>query len=610
MSTATVIAARGGDQRALDALVAEYLPLIYNIVGRALQGHADVDDVVQETMLRIVDGLPRLREADSFRSWAVAIAMSQIRDRHRRQVQAPLVGDWADPTDTADPGADFADLAITRLRLSGQRQEVAEATRWLDHDDRELLSLWWLEAAGQLDREEVVEALHLTRQHAAVRIQRMKAQLDAARAVVRALAARPRCPELMSVVHSWDGRPSALWRKRLARHTRECRQCDTAWTDMVAAERLLAGISLVPVPFIFTAAAAKTGALLTATGTTAAVKTGGVKALLVGWFAASKPALVGIAATVALAGTAGAVYVATEGDDKPAVVAAGPSDAAVPPPPALEPAPPASSAPPSSAAPTPTPSKTTAAALPPATKSAKKGVSTNDKFGANNAPAIKDVKAGWYYDWSPNPVASVAGVEFVPMVWNGDNLAANLAKAKQNGKALLAFNEPDLKEQSNMTPAQVLDLWPQLQATGLRLGSPAPAYGADTAGGWFDQFMTGIKDRGYRVDFITLHWYGGDFGPDAANQLKRYVTNVYNRYKLPIWLTEYALMRFDNGTVYPSTDQQVAFVNSSTSMLQGLSFVERYSWFLLYTSKSGDTGLYSNGSTPTQVGAAYRAAGG
>jgi RNA polymerase sigma factor (sigma-70 family) len=597
MGTATVIAARDGDQRALDALVSEYLPLIYNIVGRALQGHADVDDVVQETMLRIVDGLPRLREPDSFRSWAVAIAMHQVRDRHRRQTQAPLVGDWADPTDTADPGADFADLAITRLRLSGQRQEVAEATRWLDHDDRELLSLWWLEAAGQLEREEVVDALRITKQHAAVRIQRMKAQLDAARAVVRALAARPRCPELHAIVTSWDGRPSALWRKRLARHTRDCERCDRAWMDMVAAERLLAGISLVPVPFVFTAAAAKTGAL-TAGG-------GGLKALILGWFGAAKPALAGVAATVAIAGAAGAVYVATNGEQKPAVVSQPGGSPSVQISATGSPVAP-SSAPPSSAA----PSKSAPVALPPAVKSPKKGVSTNGKVTFNQA-AVKDMKAGWYYNWSPSPsFGATSGVEFVPMVWGTSNVDADVAKAKTNGKVLLGFNEPDLKEQSNMSPEQVLDLWPKLQASGLRLGSPSVAYGGDTAGGWLDRFMSGAKSRGYRVDFITLHWYGGDFGPDAPNQLKRYLQNVYNKYKLPIWLTEYALMRFEGGTVYPSMDQQVSFVKSSTSMLEGLSFVERYAWFILYSSKAGDTGLYSNGTTPTGVGAAYRAAGG
>jgi DNA-directed RNA polymerase specialized sigma24 family protein len=54
---ALVLAAQDGDPRAVDRLVAEYLPLVYNVVGRALDGHADVDDVVQETMLRCVTGL-------------------------------------------------------------------------------------------------------------------------------------------------------------------------------------------------------------------------------------------------------------------------------------------------------------------------------------------------------------------------------------------------------------------------------------------------------------------------------------------------------------------------------------------------------------------------
>ncbi len=74
----TIAAAQDGDRRALDELVEGWLPLVYNIVGRALNGHADVDDVVQETMLRAVGNLGSLRDPDSFRSWLVAIAMRQI----------------------------------------------------------------------------------------------------------------------------------------------------------------------------------------------------------------------------------------------------------------------------------------------------------------------------------------------------------------------------------------------------------------------------------------------------------------------------------------------------------------------------------------------------
>ena len=48
------------------------------------------------------------------------------------------------------------------------------------------------------------------------------------------------------------------------------------------------------------------------------------------------------------------------------------------------------------------------AALPPAVKSPKKGVSTNGKVTFNQA-AVKDMKAGWYYNWSPSPTLRRAG---------------------------------------------------------------------------------------------------------------------------------------------------------------------------------------------------------
>ncbi|MEU5333151.1 sigma-70 family RNA polymerase sigma factor [Streptomyces asoensis] len=242
---ALVTAARSGDQAAQDALVGAYLPLVYNIVGRALNGSVDVDDVVQDTMLRVLDSLDGLRDPASFRSWLVAIAMNQVRAHWHRQQPAQGAMDEAD--DVADPGADFVDLTIVQLQLSGQRQETARATRWLEPDDRGLLSLWWLECAGELTRPEIAAALALSPQHTAVRVQRMKAQLEAARVVVRALDARPQCQELRAELAGWDGRPSALWRKRVARHARGCARCSGLWSGLMPAEGLLAGLALVGV---------------------------------------------------------------------------------------------------------------------------------------------------------------------------------------------------------------------------------------------------------------------------------------------------------------------------------------------------------------------------
>src|SRR5277367_3692795 len=88
-----VIAAQHGDRGALDDLLARYLPLIYNIVGRALDGHADTDDVVQETMFRAVRGIGDVRDPAAFRSWLVAVAVRQVRDHLTGRPPLHLVGE-------------------------------------------------------------------------------------------------------------------------------------------------------------------------------------------------------------------------------------------------------------------------------------------------------------------------------------------------------------------------------------------------------------------------------------------------------------------------------------------------------------------------------------
>ncbi|MFD6172254.1 RNA polymerase sigma factor [Streptomyces coeruleorubidus] len=321
---ATITAAQSGDRQALDELVAGWLPLVYNIVGRALNGHADVDDVVQETMLRAVDNLGSLRDPDSFRSWLVAIAMRQIRDRARRRT--------ADRLEEA-PSADFAELTVLRLQLEGQRREVAEAARWLDDEDRQLMSLWWLEVAGELTRRELAAAIGVTRQHAAVRVQRMKERLETSRGIVRALDGA--CPDLRELTGRWNGRPDSVWRKRLARHIRGCGYCGGTHETVVPAERLLVGIALVPLPVGFTLSLAFGGK------TAVAATSAGWSAKLLG--ALTKPA---VAMTAGATIVAGGAYVVTQPPDAP------------PPRAAVTPTATATSGPPPSATPSPTPTPT------------------------------------------------------------------------------------------------------------------------------------------------------------------------------------------------------------------------------------------------------------
>jgi RNA polymerase sigma factor (sigma-70 family) len=653
---ALVRAARDGDPHALSALVAETLPLVYNLAGRALHRQADLDDVVRDAMLRVLDGLGGLEDPEAYRSWLVASTLDRVREHARRGAGAEArTSMYAQAPAYADLGSDFVGITVLRLGLTEQRGDVAEATRWLDAEDRELLSLWWLEEAGHLDRRELAEALGLSPRHAAVRVHRMKRQLDTARGIVYALREASHCRALRSAARDWDGAPSPLWRKRFDRHVRNCAVCAPQDRALIPVGRLLRGLALVPVPEAWrTTALDPDGAAGAGYDVSSLEATTHIPRVPNSVGATShraddqprrrrQPLFI---AGVAIAAVAVAAFVVVPGR-RPATVPF--SDGTVPVPAAALPSttapgritlsasPSSSGSRGASAGPSRTPSRPAAASssvapststpsssapaaggnavapVVPAQTSARKGVGAWTFTGDDQA--LAESGASWFYTWSSSSEGlSAPGVGFVPMIWGSGSVTSSaLAQAKDSTSCgcLLGFNEPDNSGQSNMTPAQALALWPQLMSTGLQLGSPAVASGGATPGGWLDQFMTGAQQDGYRVNFITLHWYGSDFNTtDAVNQLQTYIQAVYNRYHLPIWLTEFALISFANGgETYPTETQQAAFLTAATTMLDNLPYVQRYAWFGLgATSGQLSSGLYDAGPSATPVGTAFEAA--
>lgn len=225
--TARVVAAQAGDRRALEDLLGARLPFVYTIVRRAMSAGPEVDDVVQETMLRALRELPRLTHPESFRAWLAAITIRQIsthRHRGRRRAAEALALD--DLTENEEvSGLSFEDASVLHLQIADQRRQLVRARQWLTPDDQAVLSLWWLEATGQLTRSELAAALDVSVAHATVRVQRMHAQLELTRTLTAAIENRPRCADLESVLHGWSGRPESVWRKRILRHTRSCPIC-------------------------------------------------------------------------------------------------------------------------------------------------------------------------------------------------------------------------------------------------------------------------------------------------------------------------------------------------------------------------------------------------
>jgi hypothetical protein len=252
----------------------------------------------------------------------ITIALRQLtearqragRERVRRAEQVP---------DRRDPSIDIERSVGLRLVLTDEQQELERAAAWLDDGHREALTLWWLEARGDLGRAESAAAFGEPVAHFGVRVQRMRQQLDTARAIVRVLAAEPRCADLEQVLASWDGTPTPLWRKRIAAHLRDCSRCSTRSERLADPALLLASVPLVAPPPHLTAsvsALARAGTAVHggAAGTAVAAKSG---ATFLG-VGAAKVAATAAAVLVLSGGIAAVVVARAGGGERPQPAAA------------------------------------------------------------------------------------------------------------------------------------------------------------------------------------------------------------------------------------------------------------------------------------------------
>ncbi|MCE6959366.1 hypothetical protein LAZ40_09910 [Cereibacter sphaeroides] len=232
----------------------------------------------------------------------------------------------------------------------------------------------------------------------------------------------------------------------------------------------------------------------------------------------------------------------------------------------------------------------------------------------NKGTALNDLDRlgiDWYYNWTEIPLwdcdATPDGSSFVAMIQNEAALANGaLTRLKASGaQVLLGFNEPDNINQANMTVARALQLWPQLEATGLRLGSPVASpestLGPDS---WLGRFMAGAEAQGLRVDFINVHYYTDT--PDIG-AFKAWLEEVYAQYQKPIWVTEWSLADWTGQKSF-TWAEQAAFAEAGAEMMDDLDFVERQSWFAGYEGGDGwylNSGVFNGTGGETTVGNMY-----
>ena len=180
------------------------------------------------------------------------------------------------------------------------------------------------------------------------------------------------------------------------------------------------------------------------------------------------------------------------------------------------------------------------------------------------------------------------------------------------GNILLGFNEPDMASQANMTRGA--GARPVAQADGDGHDARQPRGGVRRRHAWRLARPVHGRREGSAATGSTSSPCTGTAATSAPARRSRssqcYLQAIYDRYHLPIWLTEFALTSYSGGTAtFPAEAQQAAFLTAATTMLDGLSYLQRYAWFALPTSSgSGTTGLFDPGPSATQVGRAFESA--
>ncbi len=206
----------------------------------------------------------------------------------------------------------------------------------------------------------------------------------------------------------------------------------------------------------------------------------------------------------------------------------------------------------------------------------KKGVGVWDPHAREH---LAQLHVAWYYDWAPRAIDGAPPAEFVPMIWGGSKMSAQLEALLSRVPVLLAINEPDEKKQANMSVERVARLWPRLSARANRISSPAAEH---AMGPWIERFLRVARRRHLKMSFMAVHLYGGT---DARRFLAR-LDAIHERYRMPIWLTEFGVADWDTApwrrksTVNRYSEAAVLqFMKEVLPELERRPYVIRYAWF-------------------------------
>ncbi|MDR0732456.1 MAG: DUF5010 C-terminal domain-containing protein [Dysgonamonadaceae bacterium] len=221
-------------------------------------------------------------------------------------------------------------------------------------------------------------------------------------------------------------------------------------------------------------------------------------------------------------------------------------------------------------------------------RSEKRGICFNVLYEADFAQLKNGIS--WAYNWGASGysdalvnLAKEGRIDYFPMFWDSLNITKKWEKQIREYKQanpdciyILAYNEPNLTNQANMTPAQAAVQWQQVkklaQELNMKIVAPAMNYGTlpeyEDPITWMDEFFDQPGVSLDDVAALALHSY-----MPSPLAVKEYIER-FRKYDKPIWLTEFSAWEGN----YSAEDQR-EFMCSMLNYLESDPLIERYAWF-------------------------------
>jgi RNA polymerase sigma factor (sigma-70 family) len=219
--------AAAGDDSGFAALYERYFDRVYDFARRMLRDADDAADVAQESFVKAMGALGRLKDPNSFKTWIFSIARNTalnrieqsgrvVHDREDADEGESLLYRQVDPNAFGDPES-YAEAQESSAL-------VWEAAAGLDPKQYAVLHMQLREG---LDSAEIAEALGVSKGNAYTMVSRVKdAMEEAVQALYMTRVGAKDCPTLALLVQQMTGGMTPDYRKQLARHIQACDTCE------------------------------------------------------------------------------------------------------------------------------------------------------------------------------------------------------------------------------------------------------------------------------------------------------------------------------------------------------------------------------------------------